>query len=163
MRWTENISPSTFKPTSMNSPCSRKWAHFDKRISEWETILKSTKYHCFTLCKPKIAWPYMNHGDITWVMKSHESPELESYNRVEKLPTRKNDSSCLAYKKNYAGENTASDIGCWPQTIFVLGDSWHAIPIFYNIVEAFPNLFLSWLTVSECSVRQDLRLLFIFS
>ena len=56
-------------------------------------------------------------------MKSHESPELESYNRVEKLPTRKNDSFRLAYKKNYAGEHTASDIGCWPQTIFVLGDS----------------------------------------
>ena len=42
---------------------------------------------------------------------------------------------------------------CWPQTIFVLGDSVHAIPIFYNIVDAFLNLFLSWWTVSECSVR----------
>ena len=49
----------------MNSLCSRNCAHFDKRISEWETILKSTKDHCFKVeqAEDRVTLYAMNHGN----------------------------------------------------------------------------------------------------
>ena len=165
-KWAENTSSPTFKSTSMNSPCSRKRAHFDKRISEWETILKSTKNHWFTVSKPKIAWLY-----TLWIMVIMRiSRELWRVTKVQNeslttMLTRKIANSetwhCSSRLQTELCRRTNGlRHRCWPQTIFVLADSWHAKPIFYNIVDAFLNLFLSWLTVSEWSVRQDLRLLF---
>ena len=46
MRWAANSSSPTFKRTSMNSPSSRNWAHFDKRISGWVPILYPTYPGC---------------------------------------------------------------------------------------------------------------------
>ena len=38
-RWDEKTSSPPFNQTSMNSSFSLNWAHFDKRSSEWTTIL----------------------------------------------------------------------------------------------------------------------------